>query len=126
MHDFVNRVTWDDVSQYLNNVAKRVDNEGCSGVYGIPRGGLVLAAWLSHKLYVPLLFAPCENCIIIDDICDSGESLMHYVNQTSNHGKEKKNYFITTMFYRDNQLGIKPDYYYRLRGDNWIVFPWEE
>ena len=127
MEQFIERVTWDQVGQYLNEIALMVDKDKCTGVYGIPRGGLVLAAWLSHKLYKPLLLAPCNNCIIIDDICDSGESLMHYARQSSTPvGERDKGYFITTMYHRENKLGIKPDYYFALKEDKWIVFPWEE
>ena len=127
MEQFIERVTWEQVNDYLNKIVKNASTIGCTGVYGIPRGGLVLAAWLSHKLYVPLLSAPSPNCIIIDDICDSGESLMHYSKQTSTIGAEnRKEYFITTMYHRHNELGICPDYYYALKGDKWVVFPWEE
>lgn len=123
--NFIERVTWDEVDKYLNGIAERVDPHTFSGVYGIPRGGLVLAAWLSHKLYLPMLFAPAPNCIIIDDICDSGETLLHHVNHSSSP-TDDKNYFITTMFYRENDLGIKPDFYHEHKTDKWIVFPWEE
>ena len=127
MDNFIHKVTWEQVNEYLNNIVKQVEGKEITGVYGIPRGGLVLAAWLSHKLYVPLLSAPSNKCIIIDDICDSGESLMHYCKQSSTPNEEKhKGYFITTMFYRENELGIVPDSYYDVKGDKWVVFPWEE
>lgn len=128
MDNHIVRVTWEQVGEYLNTVVEQVKDKHITGVYGIPRGGLTLAAWLSHKLYVPLLSAPSDNCIIIDDICDSGESLMHYVNQSSTPESEKdKGYFITTMFYTENnRCGIRPDYYFDLKEDKWIVFPWEE
>lgn len=128
MDNQIVRVTWEQVGQYLNNIVSKVDKDKISGVYGIPRGGLTLAAWLSHKLYVPLLTAPSDNCIIIDDICDSGESLLHYVNQSSTpEGEKDKGYFITTMFYtKNNKYRVKPDYYFDLKEDKWIVFPWEE
>lgn len=127
MTNYVERVTWEQVNDYLNRIVEKVSKSECTGVYGIPRGGLVLAAWLSHKLYKPLLSAPSQNCIIIDDICDSGESLMHYAKQTSTARSEnKKEYFITTMYYRNNELNIEPDFYFALKGDKWVVFPWEE
>ena len=126
MDSHIVKVTWDDVDKYLNKIASEVDYKKYTGVYGIPRGGLVLAAWLSHKLYLPLLSAPSQNCIIIDDICDSGESLLHYVKQSSNQVGDERKYFITTMFYRPNNLSIKPDLYYNTKEDDWIVFPWEQ
>jgi len=127
LNDFVERITWSQVNAYLNQVVSKVKGSKITGVYGIPRGGLVLAAWLSHKLYVPLLSAPSDNCIIIDDICDSGETLVHYVNQTSTAVEEnRKNYFVTTMYFRKNELNVEPDFYFGIKEDKWIVFPWEE
>lgn len=126
LENYVVHCTWSDVNDYLNEIASRVDPHDYSGVYGIPRGGLVLASWLSHKLYLPLLFAPTKNCIIIDDICDSGETLLHYMRNSSNP-EANNNYYITTMFYRENnEFKVVPDYYHSLKTDNWVVFPWEE
>ena len=45
VEDYIRRVSWEEVGDYLNSVASRVDPNDFSGVYGIPRGGLVLAAW---------------------------------------------------------------------------------
>ena len=123
---YIARTSWKEVDAYLNGVVERVNPKDFSGVYGIPRGGQVLAAWLSHKLYLPLLFEPKSACIIIDDICDSGETLLHHVRNSSSKDGKDRNYFITTMFYRENDLEIKPDHYWKLKGDSWIVFPWEE
>lgn len=124
--NYVVHTDWAEVNDYLNQIASYVDPHERSGVYGIPRGGLVLAAWLAHKLYIPLLFAPSKNCIIIDDICDSGETLLHYMKNSSNPDAEN-NYFITTMFFRPgNQFSIEPDFWFKEKVDNWVVFPWEE
>ena len=94
VENYVVNVSWSQVNDYLNQLASTLDPHSHSGVYGIPRGGLVLASWLAHKLYLPLLFAPSKNCIIIDDICDSGETLLHFIRNSSNPSEEN-NYFIT-------------------------------
>ena len=124
--DYAIHVGWEDVNNYLNSVAAALDSHQYSGVYGVPRGGLVIASWLAHKMYLPLLFAPSPNCIIIDDICDSGETLLHYVKNTSNPEADN-NYYTTTMFFRKgNNYDIEPSYWYKEKKDKWIVFPWEE
>lgn len=117
-------VTWEQVEEFVNEVAKDVDTP-ITGVYGLPRGGLVMAVMLSHKLNVPMLMSPAEGCIIIDDICDSGESLLHYVKNTSGIPAEYKAYKIATMYYKENELGIIPDFWDKRKDDKWIVFPWE-
>lgn len=117
------KVDWKEVSKYINSVNEFYKNKKITGVYGIPRGGLILAVLLSHKMNIPLLQAPTDNCIIIDDICDSGESLIHYYKNSS--GNKQKKYHITTMFYKKNKLVI-PEMYSYIKKKEWIIFPWEE
>ena len=115
-------VTWEDVEGFVDHVVDNVDN--ITGVYGLPRGGLVLAVMLSHRLHVPMLMSPTPGCLIVDDICDSGESLLHYVKNSSGEGTNQ--YRIATMFYKPNRLGITPDIWGAEKDNKWIVFPWEE
>lgn len=107
-------VTWEEVMQYCKLAAECF--EGVKGVYGIPRGGLVFAVILSHMLNVPLLAAPCEGCLVVDDIADTGETLVHY---------KQCGYKITTMFYNKISV-VKPDFSMKEKNDLWIVYPWEE
>ena len=116
-------VSWEDVTTFVQKVWELCTTINVSGVYGVPRGGLVLAVLISHALNIPLLAAPCENCIIVDDICDSGETLLHYYKNSSGDGK--KNYYLVTMYYKENDLGVKPDFYIKNKEEKWIVFPWE-
>lgn len=91
-----------------------------TGVYGIPRGGMVYATMLSYKLDVPLLLNAAKGCIIVDDIADSGRTLLHFTENDTQFNK----YYITTMFYHERSL-VKPDFYVHEKRDNWIVFPYE-
>lgn len=121
-------VTWQDVDDFISMVCDKLKSDSSininkiSGVYGLPRGGLVFAVMLSHALDIPLLAAPADKCIIVDDICDSGESLLHYVKNSSGHNSRK--HITVTMYLKPNQL-VKPDIYAKIKGDKWIVFPWE-
>lgn len=117
-------VQWEEVEAFIGKVKASYQGKGITGVYGFPRGGLVLAVMLSHRMGIPLLAAPCKNCIIIDDICDSGETLLHYDRNSS--GEDKKAYHIVTMFYKQNSLGVKPELYDKEKDDAWVVFPWEK
>ena len=116
-------ITWKDVEGYIQNVANRYKDVKITGVYGFARGGLVLAVMLSNRLDIPLLSAPVKDCIIIDDICDSGETLLHYRKNSS--ALKKPDYYITTMMYRNGAM-VTPDYYWGVKHDDWIVFPWEK
>lgn len=107
--------SWKDVELFIDRVAGSFD--GVNGVYGPPRGGLVFAVMLSHRLGVPLLMAPCDGCLIVDDICDEGDTLYHY--------RKTLNCKIVTMYYVQGAT-ITPDFWMleKTRGD-WVVFPWE-
>ena len=119
-------VTWDDVESFIREVIAyfREKDIPISGVYGIPRGGLILASILSYKMDIPMLMAPHRDCIIIDDIADSGETLLHYSRNTSGGG-EDKGYHIVTMFYQEKSA-VVPEYYNYVKKNVWIVYPWEE
>lgn len=117
----VEHVDWKQVENFVGKISDiaELDNRKFSGVYGLPRGGLVLAVMLSHRLRIPLLLAPCESCLIVDDIADTGISLQHY-----GIDKTKKQYYIATMYYH-KQSKVLPDFYVYEKTDNWIKFPWE-
>lgn len=117
-------VTWNEVESFVDGVVEKYCDKNITGVFGMPRGGLVLAVMISHRLNVPMLMSPVHNCMIVDDIVDSGETLLHYHNNTS--GNECNKYNLVTMFYKKNDLGVTPDYWSHEKLNNWIVFPWEE
>ena len=69
----------------------------------------------------PLLMGATDGCLIIDDIADSGRTLIHYTSNDTQFNK----YYISTMFYHNRSM-VKPDFYKFEKNDKWIVFPWEE
>ena len=86
----------------------------------MPRGGLIFATMLSYKMDIPLLLNAAKDCIIIDDIADSGRTLMHFTKNDTQFHK----FYITTMYYHERSV-VKPDYYMFEKKDNWIVYPYE-
>ena len=115
------KVTWEQVEEYINQVILNTKDKQFTGVYGVPRGGLILATLLSYKLNIPLLMAPCKGCIIVDDIADSGRTLMHFTQNDTQFNK----YFITTMFICERSA-VKPDFSMYNKEDSWIIYPWED
>lgn len=122
-NNYISSATWETVENYLNAIAERIDPHEYVGVYGIPRGGSVLAAWLSHKLYLPLISEPKLNCIIIDDVCESGRTLQKCVEGLGSEAR--KDLFVTVMFQRPGSCEELIDFRFLEKGDNWVVFPWE-
>ena len=126
-------VKWWEVKQYINNLVERLKKdeyfhlEECPGIFTFPRGGFILATLLSYKLDLPILSNPAKNCIIIDDIIDTGITMKKYSDLMND-----KNYFITAMFMKDDQLAEEAefqcfaDYFEFVKKDEWIVYPWED
>lgn len=115
-------VTYKQIDEYLDNVVQDLKKRGIkpTGVYGPPRGGLIFATLLSYKMDIPLLLNSAKGCVIIDDIADSGRTLLHFTENDTQFNK----YYITTMYYHERSV-VKPDYYMHLKKDRWIVYPYE-
>ena len=113
-------VSWNVIDEAVTDIAFHLKqtNKDFKGVYGIPRGGLILAVMLSHKLDLPLIMSKDEldeNSIIIDDIADTGKTLLDFTEYES---------YVVTIHEHEQSL-IKPDYSVLDKGDKWIVYPWE-
>lgn len=126
-------VQWWEVKEYLYNLVDRLKKDEyfhldeCPGIFTFPRGGLILATLLSYEIDKPILMNPEPGCIIIDDIIDTGITMKKYSDL-----RNEKNYFITAMFMKDNQLAEESefqcfcDYFEYVKKDEWIVYPWED
>jgi hypoxanthine phosphoribosyltransferase len=126
-------VQWWEVKEYLYNLVDRLKKDQyfhldeCPGIFTFPRGGLMLATLLSYEIDKPILMNPQPGCIIIDDIIDTGITMKKYSDLMN-----EKNYFITAMFMKDNQLAEEAefqcfcDYFEYVKKDEWIVYPWED
>ena len=113
-------VSWNVIDEAVTDIAFNIKNtnKDFKGIYGIPRGGLILAVMLSHKLDLPLIMSKeelDENSIIIDDIADTGKTLLDFTEYES---------YVVTIHEHEQSL-IKPDYSVLDKGDKWIVYPWE-
>lgn len=110
-------VSWEDVEDFIQALAKHTDNfKNFTGVYGPARGGLLYAVLISERYNLPFLGAPQKDCICVDDICDSGDTALAWRN---------KGYKIATHFYK-RDAKIEPDFWYEEKFNKWIVFPWEK
>jgi hypoxanthine phosphoribosyltransferase len=93
-----------------------------SSIYGLPRGGLVPAVILSHKLNIPYQKDDIDygdgNILLVDDICDTGETLHPYAGYPQ--------IYTVTIHYKKSAM-IQPSFWWKEVTDNeWIVYPWEQ
>ena len=113
----------ESVSKLVSNI-KEVDY-----VVGIPRGGLIIAVMISHRLGIKHmtidhlekleefdLDIDKKRILIVDDISDSGQTLKRY---------KKEGYTTATLDVRDTTVTV-PDFYSNwIENADWIVYPWE-
>jgi len=123
-------------------------------IVGIKRGGLVPAVVLSHNINAPMYIMNCQlrdgaadilgpdsgiylsepmaanlhsKILLVDDICDSGDTFERSVEQLMN-GNGFTNIKTCCLIYNTRQKFI-PDFYARKidrkKDKNWISFPWE-
>ena len=85
---------------------------GAESIYGIPRGGSYVALELSNIMGLPLVDSPEQNTLIVDDICDSGETLSAFED------------WKTGVLHLKPTAKIRPTFYVD-QTKNWIVYPWE-
>ena len=116
-------VSWKDLEDFVDSLIDEMHRQNFkpTGVYGIPRGGLIPATLISYKLDIPLLLNASKGCLIVDDIADSGRTLIHFTENDTQFNR----YFIATMYYHKRSI-VKPNYYKFEKNDKWIVFPWED
>ena len=102
------------VRSVQQRLGKNLDN--ISGVYGVPRGGTAFALHMSHHLGVPMLKTPEKNCIICEDISDSGNTLLPF---------QRKGYFIVALFCKKKSKVIPNVFFKMVAEEAWLMFPWE-
>jgi len=117
-------ITWQEVDHLVDSIVTQIKEynsgllrENCqlSSIYGIPRGGLVLAVMLSHRLGLEMVAEPTESSLIVDDIADTGKTLKGYDLPTA------------VLIAKPYTSIITPNFVGKFHyDDRWVIFPWED
>lgn len=114
--------SWNDIDRAINFLSFLLRNESIDFITGVPRGGIIPAVMLSHKMNIkyidklPIDKILSSNIAIVDDICDSGNT----INQYNEVG------FITICIDKKHSSVVSPNYFsYIAPDDKYIVYPWE-
>ena len=111
----IKNFSWCEFDKSVEYIANKCKIFDFSGIYGIPRGGLCLAVALSHKLKINLISEPIKNCLIVDDIYETGITLKTF--------KHIEGAMFFVLFSK-----VKPTWWNSVfisERNKWIVFPWE-
>ena len=138
---------WDEMRRDVNTLCRNItlDKFDPQVIVGLSRGGLTAGVMMSHWFQKP--FNPIkasirdfpdwedylpkktdERVLIVDDICDSGETFV----KIQEHLKDATNLPVEVRFaslWWNNECEFKPHYYVQECAkdteDIWIHFPWE-
>ena len=146
------RVSFDVIDFYSRTIADRVKDEGITHVIGLARGGLIPATIISYELDVPLLsyaissykdttktdkfkvhqfvhFSDLKSLkevdphvLVVDDICDTGETMQYIWSKLTLANIKAK---CTTIFTKKKHRKFLHHYGHVIPDNKWIVFPWE-
>ena len=104
------KLNWQDIDNIINELAAKL--VGYKNIYAIPRGGLIPAVILSHRLNIPIVNKVSNDTLIIDDICDSGLTIKEFL-------VNNKVACLVNLSDIDIIYGMK------YKKNTWIEFPWE-
>ena len=145
-------ISYDQINFYSRTIADRLKDEGITHVIGLARGGLIPATIISYELDIPLLsyaissygdttktdkfkvhqfvhFSDLKSLkevnphvLVVDDICDTGDTIRYICSKLSLAAIKTKYITIVT---KKKHKEFLHDYGLVIPDNKWIVFPWE-
>ena len=108
-------LSWDDINILVEDLCNTIASSGVQvkSITGIERGGLIPAVMISHKLSIPYVTKINKDTLVVDDICDTGETLKGIIAG-----------YTATLHYKPTAV-FTPDFYAKEVGSDWLVYPWE-
>ena len=117
------KMTWEQFDHCIATLGEQLRPAGYRDLYGIPRGGSLVAVALSHYLGWPLALTITPATIVVDDICDKGHTLRNLHTRTP-FARAAVLYCRTILEHPlPNTVSVQAAVWYG--GDKWIDFPWE-
>ena len=110
-------LSWDDIEVLVDKLCERIlfETPTVDSVTGIARGGLIPAVMVSHKLGLPYVDYALPNTLVIDDIADSGATLL-----------KAPGVYTAVLHYKPHTSCFKPSIWAEdYKGDKWLLYPWE-
>ena len=116
-------LSWDEYVEKVNAICLWAKDKNFSGVYGVPRGGLIPSVMISHCLsisYIDDSYAhiwPKKNILVVEDAIDTGSSVKDF----------KDDYRVSSIatISKHVDCSFEPDFY-AMTHSKWLVFPYEK
>ena len=108
-------LSWHDVRASVDRMADYWAGQlHVTNIYGVPTGGCFVALLPAHKLDLPMVDEPRTGTLVVDDLIDSGRTLIPYID----------NGFIVDVLYKKPHSPSLHLHQVEII-DGWIKFPWE-
>ena len=120
------KLSWELIDELTDKIATEVSRnyKEIKFIYGIPRGGLIPAVILSHKLGIKLINEVFSHTLVVDDIVDTGETMKIRLTEANIWGDTQN--IVTTSLVTRTSAKFKPNITgMSLREDGWVCYPWE-
>ena len=104
---------WEEIDRLVDILCEKIITQipSIDSVMGLPRGGLIPAVMVSHRLNLPLVTLPEPHTLVIDDIADSGVTL------TNTPG-----IYTAVLHYKPHTSVFKPNLYsVEYKGDDFLT-----
>ena len=110
-------VSWTDIEDLVQELWKKVviGSMPVNSIHGLKRGGYIPAVMLSHELGLPYSEVVHSDTLVVDDICDSGETL-----------KNAPGVYHAVLHYKPHTSCFQPSIWSEIHeGDEQLIYPWE-
>ena len=108
---------WGEIDRLVDILCEKIITElpSIDSVMGLPRGGLIPAVMVSHRLSLPLVTLPEPHTLVIDDIADSGVTL-----------EKSPGVYTAVLHYKPHTSSFKPTIWAEEHNsDEWLIYPFE-
>lgn len=106
-------MTWKEFQNKCLTLFNKIEWGKYDSIFPIVRGGVYPAIELSLDSGVPIVWTPTDSSLIVDEMCDSGETLRPYI---------ERGYDTAVIHYKGRCA--EPKYFVETTSQ-WIVYPWE-
>lgn len=114
--------TWQSFDKDIEILSRKVlQIPDMKNIYGIPRGGMIVAVALSNRTELPLIDDErkiSQRTVIVDDIVDSGKTMKKLLRVPE--------LYTTASLFKGNKSEFEPTLYLNIKRKEWVIMPWEQ
>lgn len=122
-------LSWREVEILVQRLAEKIPQKKYTSIYGIPRGGQIVAVLLSHQTGIKVIEYDKINrdTLVVDDIVDSGKTLESFMRVRKDGSSWDRRPHAAALYLCEESI-IKPHHFAEKKRPEieWVVFPWEK